>query len=257
MQLVGLQRHVAVAVRLLPLILVGGVAFEDKAWAPAFDETGGWRAGYQAIGQKFGFASTLPILEHGELQLFQTAAIETYLASIATKVFPDLTPKQQAVDLMFGQIKADLNAATESLLFKKIKPEELPPIVEKWYGIIEGLLPETGFINGLATPTMADLAVLVIAQGCMPFQAGPKIAGFDWTGKCVGAPPSCTPPPTLPFLARVPAHQELGRSVRNCRRRYPKMTRVAADAAAFPAIAEFLAASEHKTLKADPFGIMG
>ena len=37
---------------------------------------------------------------------------------------------------------------------------------------------------------------------------------------------------------------------------YPKMERVAAAAMAFKPVAEFLAASEHSTLKADPFKIM-
>lgn len=198
---------------------VGEVEFEDKTWAPAFDETGGWRQGYQAIGNAFGFPGTMPILEHGDLKLFQTAAIEGYLVSISPK-FASLTPAQKAKDAMFGQIKADINGSTESLLFKKIQPEDLPPIAEKWYGVIEGLLPDTGFVNGLAFPTVADLAVLVIAKGCMPFQAALAVASWAWAGK------------------------------------YPKIERIAKETAAFPAVATFLAASEHKTLKADPFGIM-
>ena len=75
--------------------------------------------------------------------------------------------------------------------------------------------------GGLAFPTMADLSVLVIAKGCMPFQAAPAMA-------------SCAFDPA----------------------KFPKMERVAAAAAAYPTVAAFLAASEHKTLKADPFGIM-
>ena len=38
------------------------------------------------------------------------------------------------------------------------------------YGIIEGLLPAVGFINGKAFPTPADLSILLILKGCMPFQ---------------------------------------------------------------------------------------
>lgn len=198
----------------------GEVPFEDKTWAPAFDESGGWRQGYQAIGNSFGLPGTLPVLEHGELQLFQSVAIEGYVASLSPK-FSALTPAQRAKDLMFQEIRSDVNAVTESLLFKKIQPEELPPAMDKWYPLIEGLLPEKGFVNGLDFPTPADLVVLVIAQGCMPFRAAPAIAG-------------CSPTPE----------------------KYPKMFRVAADAAAYPPVAAYLAASEHKTLKADPFGIM-
>jgi len=198
---------------------VGEVEFEDKAWAPAFDETGGWRQGYQAIGNAFGFPGTMPVMEHGDLKLFQTAAIESYFAALSTK-YASLTPAQKGKDMMFAQIKADINGSTESLLFKKITGEDLLPIAEKWYGILEGLVPESGFINGLDYPTMGDLAVLVIAKGCMPFQAALTLAGFKWEEK------------------------------------YPKVMALAKRTAAYPKVAEFLAASEHKTLKADPFGIM-
>ena len=47
----------------------GEVQLEDKAWAPAFDETGGWRQGYQAIGEGHGFPGTMPVLEHGETKV--------------------------------------------------------------------------------------------------------------------------------------------------------------------------------------------
>ena len=198
---------------------VGDVEFEDKCWNPSFDESGGWRQGYQSIGTELGFPGTMPILTHGDVKLFQTAAIESYLASISP-VFAPLTPAQKGVDMMYAQIKADINASTESLLFKKITPEELTPIAEKWYGILEGLLPDEGFVNGLDFPTIADLAVLVIAKGCMPFQAALTIAGFTWSDK------------------------------------YPKITRVASAAAAFPKVDAFLKASEYGTLKADPFGLM-
>lgn len=198
----------------------GELAFEDKAWAPAFDETGGWRQGYAAIGNGFGFPGVMPILEHGDLKLYQSVAIESYLASISPK-FSGLTPEQKAIDLMFQEIRSDINGVTESLLFKKIEAADLPPIMEKFYGIVEGLLPDSGFVNGLDFPTAADLAVLVITKGCMPFQAAPTMAG-------------CAPTPAT----------------------YPKMFRVAEAAAAYAPVASYLAGSEHQTLKADPFGIM-
>mmetsp|Transcript_8980 Transcript_8980/g.15842 ORF Transcript_8980/g.15842 Transcript_8980/m.15842 type:complete len:229 (+) Transcript_8980:49-735(+) len=198
----------------------GEIDFEDQAWAPAFDETGGWRQGYKPIGEKHGFPGVLPILEHGNLKLFQTTAIESYLASISLK-FSGLTPEQKAKDQMYQLIKSDINGSTESLLFKKITAEDLKPVMAKWYDVIEGLLPESGFINGLDFPTPADLSVLVVAQGCMPFRAAPQMA-------------ECAPTPE----------------------KYPKMFRISTDAANYPQVAAFLAKSEHKTLKADPFGIM-
>jgi len=202
----------------------GEVAFEDKLWDPAFDETGGWRQGYAAIGQASGFPGVLPIMEHGELKLFQTTAIESYLASLSPK-FAALSEAEKGKDMMFQLIKSDINGSTESLLFKKIGPEDLVPVMDKWYGIIEGLLPEAGFVNGKAFPTPADLSVLVVAMGCMPFQAAPTIA-------------SCAP----------------------TKDKYPKMFRVAEAAAAYKPVADFLATTptsyKSSTLKADPFGIM-
>lgn len=199
----------------------GELPIEDKAWAPAFDETGGWRDGYKAIGEGMGFPGTLPICEHGEdFKLFQSQAIENYFASIAPK-FRALTPQQRAKDLMFALIKADINTVTENVLFKKITPEDLAPVMNKYYALIEGMLPSAGFINGLDFPTMADLAVVVISKGCMPFQAASTMAG----------------------VAFDPV-------------KYPKTERVASAAMAHPSVAHFLANSEHKTLKADPFGIM-
>ena len=119
-------------------------------------------------------------------------------------------------------VQADINGVTEKLLFKMIEPEELPPIMDKTLGMVEGLLPESGYINGLDFPTVADLAVAVIAQGCMPFQAAMTVAGCPtWDGA-----------------------------------KYPKMGRIAKDALGYPPVADFLAKSEHQTLKADPFGIM-
>ena len=62
----------------------GEVEIEDKAWAPAFDESGGWRQGYKPIGEGFGFPGVLPILEHGELKCAPAKGLEccgTYLIS--------------------------------------------------------------------------------------------------------------------------------------------------------------------------------
>jgi len=199
----------------------GGVPFDDKAWAPAFDETGGWRQGYQAIGNGHGLPGTMPVLEHGALTLFQHNAIESYLASIAP-LYAGLTPEQKAKDLMIQLTKADVNSATESLLFKKIEAKDLPPMMDKLLPILEGLCPDEGFINGLDFPTPADLAIAVVNKGCMPFQAAMQMAGcatFD------GA-------------------------------KYPKMARISKAALEFGPVADFLKTSEHKTLKADPFGIM-
>lgn len=197
----------------------GELEFEDDAWVPAFED-GVWRQGYQEIGKSYGFPGTMPILVHGDLKLFQHNAVESYLASIAPK-FAFLTPAQKATDLMICITKADILGNCESLLFKKIDGEQLLAALDKQFPLLEGLLPETGFVNGLGFPTCADCAVLVVAKGCMPFQAAMKLAGFDWVGK------------------------------------FPKIERIAAETAAYPPVAKFLETSANKTLTADPLGIMG
>ena len=206
------------------LIAAGGeLKIVDNALAPAFDASGGWNQElkYKEMGAAMGFPGVLPILEHDDLKIYQTTAIESYLAAISPK-YSGLTPKQKAMDEMFLLIKSDINGTTESLLFKKIDGETLTAAMDKFYPLVEGLLPEGGaYINGLDFPTPGDIAVMVTAMGCMPFRAAPQVAG-------------CAPTAD----------------------KYPKMMALAAKVAAYGPIAAFLAASEHKTLKADPFGIM-
>ena len=122
---------------------------------------------------------------------------------------------------MFALIKGDVNVPTENVLFKKITPADLKPIMEKYYGIIESQMPDDGFINGLSYPTPADLAVVVICTGCMPFQAASHMSGVAFDGE-----------------------------------KYPKTDKVVTATMNYPSVAKFLKESEHQTLKADPFGIM-
>lgn len=223
----------------------GELPFNDEPWTPTFDETGNFRAGYQAIGASLGFPGSFPILEQGDFALFQSNAIEAYLASIAPK-FINLTPQEKAKDMMFSLIKEDTLQPCEKLLFKKISAEDLAAVMPKQYGTIEDLLPDSGFVNGLDHPTVADLAVVVVSTGCMPFQAACTMAGVAFDAL-----------------------------------KYPKMARVAREAMEYGPVANFLVASEvsiselsrsedlkssnisnfllslqHKTLKADPFNIM-
>lgn len=200
----------------------GELEFTDNALDPSFDATGGWNQElkYKEMGAALGFPGVLPILEHGDLKIYQTTAIESYLANISPK-YAGLTPAQKAKDEMFQLIKSDINGTTESLLFKKIDGPALTEAMGKFYPIVEGLLPAEGYINGLEYPTPGDIAVMVTAMGCMPFRAAPQMAGCAPTAEA-----------------------------------YPKMMALAAKVAAYPPIAAFLAASKYGTLKADPFGIM-
>jgi hypothetical protein len=53
------------------------------------------------------------------------------------------------------------------------------PKVEKAFGLLEGILPESGFINGLESPTVADLVVLFLFFSYLPIGSFAKHANFD------------------------------------------------------------------------------
>lgn len=156
----------------------------------------------------------MPLLEHGDLKISQSAAIETYLASIAPK-FCNLTPAQRATDHMFLSMKEDILVGCAKWVFNDIKknaPIEIPTVMDKWFPVIEGLLPADGFILGLAYPTVADLAVLNIARGYMPFGAAFKYGKYDYALK------------------------------------YPKIKALVERTAASPAVSDYLAKSPSMTL---------
>merc|ERR1719313_1619832 len=97
----------------------------------------------------FGSPSGVPILQHAQLQMAQSFAIETYIASIGPN-YKDLTPAQRAVDDMFCKIKEDVLADYVKPLFgadpKPDPKEHTPKVCDKWFPVIEGKLPDSGFV---------------------------------------------------------------------------------------------------------------
>lgn len=128
----------------------------------------------------YGSPSGVPLLEHGDLKMSQSLAVERYFSSIAPK-YANLTLQQRAVDDMFAAIKEDLVQGFAGSLFNKDKDSsvEIPKVVARYLPIIEGLLPESGFVNGLEIPTTADLTLINIRHGYMPFGAAFKQGGLD------------------------------------------------------------------------------
>jgi len=88
---------------------------------------------------------------------------------------------------MFCKIKEDYLSGYEKILLPIVSKEadkpdaaaEVPKVCAKWLPTVESNLPQDGFIHGLAYPTPADLAVVVMAKGYLPFGALKKISGFD------------------------------------------------------------------------------
>jgi hypothetical protein len=127
----------------------------------------------------------MPLLQHGNLKLSQSTAIESYIASVAPR-YNSLTAQQRAVDDMYQGIKEELlqNCAKAVFTTAKADPDQakkdVSELLDKWFGIFEEQVPTSGFINGLAFPTAADLALVNITRGFMPFGAAAKISGYDF-----------------------------------------------------------------------------
>lgn len=165
---------------------------------------------------EFGSPGGLPLLAHGDLKMAQSGAIETYLSLLA---FPELTHTKRAVDQQFCCIKEDIVAGLVGVLFgpkKAEAPVHLAPVLDKWFPVLESLLPNEGFVNGMPYPTAADLVVLNICEGFMPFGAAIKHTETDLSSK------------------------------------YPKMVALSACTAKVPEIQAYMAAST--SMKSDPFG---
>lgn len=129
--------------------------------------------------------SGMPLLKHDELKISQSGAIEAYLASIAP-LYKDLTPQQRAIDMMFMNIKEEILANCAKAIFTTQKTSkdtaigDINALFDKWFGIFEEKIPNEGYIQGLEYPTPADLAVLNVTIGFMPFGAAKKLAGYDF-----------------------------------------------------------------------------
>jgi len=128
---------------------------------------------------EFGSPSSLPILQHGDLKMSQSGAIEQYMSLLA---FPDLTPPQRAKDCQFGCIKEDISAAQSGLYLGPKRAQanvENAKIIAKWFPVVEGLLPADGFINGKSYPTTADLVVFNLINNFYPCAVAIKHSGVN------------------------------------------------------------------------------
>lgn len=153
----------------------GGVDLEERYETP-------WREYCTTMGMP----EMLPILEHGDLVLCQSGAIERYVSSLAPK-YQCLTPAEKAIDDMFACTKEDIIQGLATLIFRARDtcPEEVPKVVDKLYTFLESRVPETGFVHGHDFPTMADLVVFNVVKAAMPMGVAFKLANFnDLPSKC-------------------------------------------------------------------------
>lgn len=162
---------------------VGGITITESANAanlgkPDLLETGESKKNYMS-------PKGMPLLQHGDLKISQSGAIEAYVASIAP-LYKDLTPQQRAVDMMFMGIKEEILANCAKAIFTTQKEDkdkaiaDVCTLFDTWGAVFEDQIPAEGFIQGLPYPTPADLALLNITISYMPIGSARKLAQYDF-----------------------------------------------------------------------------
>ena len=150
----------------------GGLELKESTEMPSGDS----KAEYMS-------PSGLPCLKHGDFKMSQSGAIESYLSNIAPK-YRGLTVQQRATDAMYCSIKEEMLFNCAKALFTTKKGEDVTVLFDKWMPLFEAKVPSAGFINGLAVPTAADLAVLNIMTGYSAKLPGPcrtRAQSRSWT----------------------------------------------------------------------------
>merc|ERR1712232_466732 len=149
---------------------MGGLELDDKG--PAADAD---------FKRSFGSPSGLPVFEHEGMKICQSFAIECYVSRVAPK-FAGLTAQQRAVDGMFAGHKEDALSAVAKYVFgekTEATAEAMKTSLGKYLDMLEANVPGDGFINKLAFPTMADLAIFNIFRARVPILKGCEAVGFD------------------------------------------------------------------------------
>lgn len=156
----------------------------------------------------------LPIIVHGDLKINQSFACQNYLAAIGPK-YPKVTPQQKAIDDLFMGYLEDIMGLAAGVILSGGDGTLVPIFMAKILTTLGKHIPASGFVHGLATPTIADICVLVLTQALIPFGA------------------------------------TLGEGAAECYGKFPKAVALGERTAAFPAIAKFLP-TEHCCLKKPP-----
>jgi len=150
-----------------------------------------------------GSPGSLPVLIDGDLKMNESNAIEFYLASIAPK-YASLTPAQRAKDAQFMCLKESALRGLAGPLFGGKDKEGIRAAAKKCFAILEGILPESGFVNGLDYPTVADLAIVNVCEAYMPFGASYKHGEVDLAKDY---------PKLVAHCERTKADEDVGRAV--------------------------------------------
>lgn len=153
---------------------IGGLAMENKL-----------TDGSDVKLAEFGSPGSLPVLMHGDLKISQFPAILTYVINITPK-YRKLTSLQKAKDMHINAIVMDIMDSGVPSFFGK-DPEmktKIGTALDKWYPMLEGIVPSSGFVNGLNFPTAADFAIVMLREGHAPYIGLNKLADKDPWASC-------------------------------------------------------------------------
>ena len=154
------------------IALVGGLHLNVKQYPLDFSNP---NASYKKIATQLGFEGFgLPLLEDGEFVINQSGAIQDYLANISPH-FPQLTPKEKAIDDIFSFTLEEAISGAAKVVFKVEKPETLKPLLIRLLTLLDNYIPETGFVLAKTQPTKADLSLFIIFEAYLPFLAAKEM----------------------------------------------------------------------------------
>jgi len=126
----------------------------------------------------------LPILQHGDLKINQSAAVQDYFVSISPN-YPAVNPVQKAKDDMFEGALEDCMGVGAGIILSGVDGSMMVKAMEKTMTHLAKYIPEEGFVNGFDSPTKADLVILILTQALIPF--GATLGGYDFGEKFAAA----------------------------------------------------------------------
>jgi len=130
----------------------------------------------------------VPCLQHGDLKMCQSQAIQGYIALISPK-FEKLPASARAMDLMWAAQMEDFigevfKSGIAPVLFAGAPltdeaRDTCKAAMEKWFTLFESLSPADGFVNKQDFPTAADCVAVYYFYAGAPNKALVKQSGFD------------------------------------------------------------------------------
>ena len=130
----------------------------------------------------------VPCLQHGDLKMCQSGAIQGYISLISPK-FEELPESARAIDLVWAAQMEDFigevfGSGIGPVLFAgapltdEVK-DKCKAALEKWFALFESLSPADGFVNKQAFPTAADCVAVYYYYAAAPNKAVFAQSGFD------------------------------------------------------------------------------